>query len=272
MEQRSPFLIDGPATVSFSGGRTSGFMLRRILDEGLRPDVHVLFANTGKERVETLDFVEECSQRWAIRVRWVEYRPVAPFFEEVDHASASRNGEPFRAMVTKERYMPNASKRLCTKSLKLKTMHRFARKALGLLTWTAIVGLRYDEYGRVMNVRASPVATKAGATEILTPLADAKVTIEHVTAFWKAQPFDLRLGRGEGNCDLCFLKPPELLVQLIRKRPGSEDWWAELEVERGMPFSTRGSYVQLRTRAARPPEPTLFDSIPGWSVDCHCTD
>jgi len=32
-------------------------MLRRILDEGLRPDVHVIFADTGKERNETYDFV-----------------------------------------------------------------------------------------------------------------------------------------------------------------------------------------------------------------------
>lgn len=29
---RDPFLIEGPAVISFSGGRTSGYMLRRILD------------------------------------------------------------------------------------------------------------------------------------------------------------------------------------------------------------------------------------------------
>lgn len=49
----SPYEIDGQAVVSFSGGRTSGYMLRRILGEGLRPDVHVIFADTGKERAET---------------------------------------------------------------------------------------------------------------------------------------------------------------------------------------------------------------------------
>ena len=50
-----PFLIEGSAVISFSGGRTSGYMLRRILDVGLQPDVHVLFTNTGKERPETLE-------------------------------------------------------------------------------------------------------------------------------------------------------------------------------------------------------------------------
>ena len=67
----SPFRIDGPAVVSFSGGRTSGCMLRRILDEGLSPDVHVLFADTGKERAETYAFVEACAAQWAVAVHQV---------------------------------------------------------------------------------------------------------------------------------------------------------------------------------------------------------
>lgn len=33
---RDPFLIEGPAVISFSGGRTSGYMLRRVLDAGLQ--------------------------------------------------------------------------------------------------------------------------------------------------------------------------------------------------------------------------------------------
>lgn len=48
----SPFLVAGPALISFSGGRTSAFMLHEILATHggqLPPDVHVAFANTGKE-------------------------------------------------------------------------------------------------------------------------------------------------------------------------------------------------------------------------------
>lgn len=48
---RNPCKIEGPAVISFSGGRTSGMMLRAILDAhgGTLPaDVRVLFANTGK--------------------------------------------------------------------------------------------------------------------------------------------------------------------------------------------------------------------------------
>lgn len=97
-----PFKIEGPALISFSGGRTSGYMLWRILQAhgGTLPhDVHVCFANTGKEREETLRFVHECATRWGVRVRWLEHRsrpngkesratPHRSRFDEVGYNSA----------------------------------------------------------------------------------------------------------------------------------------------------------------------------------------
>ena len=48
-------LPDGNVLISFSGGRTSGYMLHRILKaNGDLPDrVKVLFANTGREMPDT---------------------------------------------------------------------------------------------------------------------------------------------------------------------------------------------------------------------------
>ena len=57
---RDPFVIDGPTCLSFSGGRTSGLMLRRTLDantpEAIRDWLLVCFANTGREDEATLRF------------------------------------------------------------------------------------------------------------------------------------------------------------------------------------------------------------------------
>ena len=87
--------------ISFSGGRTSGYMLHQILcANGDLPDrAKVTFANTGREMPETLDFVQECSDRWNVPITWLEYRKEKPKFEVVSHNSASRDGEPFNQLI-----------------------------------------------------------------------------------------------------------------------------------------------------------------------------
>ena len=77
VDYASPYFIEGPALISFSGGRTSAFMLHGILqayDGQLPEDVVVAFANTGKEREETLRFVHECGLVWGVPIHWVERR------------------------------------------------------------------------------------------------------------------------------------------------------------------------------------------------------
>jgi hypothetical protein len=78
----NPYQIEAPALISFSGGRTTGcYMLRHILDAyggQLPKDVIPCFANTGKEMPQTLDFVQECGERWGASIVWLEYNPGLP--------------------------------------------------------------------------------------------------------------------------------------------------------------------------------------------------
>ncbi len=234
----NPYLIDGPALISFSGGRTSGYMLKQILDAhgGTLPDdVKVTFANTGKEMPETLDFVRDCAAQWNVPIVWLEWRNKAvsdddAAFEIVSHNSASRNGEPFKALIDKKGYLPNPITRFCTVELKIRVMRDYAR-SLGWKNWTNVIGLRADEPIRVARSR-----TNRDAWDNETPLADAGVSRAHVTAFWQWQGFDLRLPNNDGNtplgnCDLCFLKGGATILGIIRERPELARWWAEAETE-----------------------------------------
>ena len=73
---------DNFRTINFSGGRSSAYLLWHLLNanKGILPDtVRVIFCNTGKERLETLDFVQACQTNWNVPVHWLEfvYRPQA---------------------------------------------------------------------------------------------------------------------------------------------------------------------------------------------------
>jgi len=306
-EISNPYAINGPALISFSGGRTSGYMLRMILDAhgGTLPDdVHVTFANTGKEREETLRFVHECESRWNVRVHWLEWRPKGsdafPYskaeldaggvarwfldasqrcgergFEEVGYNSAARNGEPFAGLVGAKGYLPNTVTRYCTLELKIRVMRNFAR-AMDWRRWDSVVGLRADEPHRV----ASALARNASGKEpfrAVVPLSVAGATNRDVRAFWREQPFDLQLLPFEGNCDACFLKARPKLFEVERTKPGTLDWWIaqeasslRLATEAGARFRQADSYADIKSAVHRQPDLFLgaFDDDPEMDAEC----
>lgn len=264
----SRFRIEGPAVISFSGGRTSAYMLRRILDEGLRQDVHVLFANTGKEREETLDFVRDVQERWCVRVHWIEYRRVvgtAPAFAEVSFETASRRGEPFSELIQERQFLPNPVIRFCTQELKIRPMKNWML-GLGYEHWTNVVGIRADEPRRVAKMRNADIRER---WDVALPLADAGIGVRDVAAFWAGQPFDLQLQPWEGNCDLCFMKGADKRARIMLDRPDLAEWWTEQERRIGAYFrkGSRG-YAAMLDSAKRQLE--LFESDGGDLGDCIC--
>jgi 3'-phosphoadenosine 5'-phosphosulfate sulfotransferase (PAPS reductase)/FAD synthetase len=211
---------DAPMVVSFSGGRTSAYMLRR------------LFANTGKERDETLDFVHEIEQRWEVPVKWLEYRRVDGEHRtfEVSYETAHRNSQPdrpFDQLLDWMSVLPNVRGRACTSELKVRTMRRWLENH-GLSSWRSAIGIRADESDRAIEM-------KVGCPSFVRmefPLIEAGITEADVMAFWKQQPFDLQLGQDEGNCDGCFLKAAWKLCKIEKRQPGTLDWWHGWEVKK----------------------------------------
>lgn len=222
-------LPKGNVAIAFSGGRTSAFMLHQILEaNGNLPDrVVVSFQNTGREMNETLDFVQECGERWGVKIVWLEYRAADPRFEVVSHNSASRNGEPFEALIRKRKFLPNRVARFCTAEMKVHCSNRYLR-SIGWDRWTNTVGIRADEPNRLKGAPPKERYT------LWHPLAEAGVSRHDVSAFWARQPFDLRLpnvnGRTQlGNCDGCFLKSEAARAALARDFPERAQWWADME-------------------------------------------
>lgn len=249
-----PFKIDGPTCISFSGGRTSAYMLWRVLqahDMSLPADAKVLFANTGKEDEATLRFVQACSDHWGIPITWLEWQDAEQPRDRVrvvDFETASRQGEPFEALIRKKNYLPNPVTRFCTVELKIKPFANYCRHHLGWDEWDNLVGIRADEPRRVAKIRANPSDGMKGIHRHM-PLAAAGVTKQDVSKFWSSQPFDLELPNVggvtyHGNCDLCFLKGASQVLSLIAEKPERAVWWAKQEGSITNPGIAGGGYFR----------------------------
>jgi 3'-phosphoadenosine 5'-phosphosulfate sulfotransferase (PAPS reductase)/FAD synthetase len=281
-----PFKITDNTCISFSGGRTSAYMLWRVLQSngGLPDCARIVFGNTGKEEEETLRFVMDVSEKWGVPITWVEYRytPDAEKkhgFEVVTFETASRNGEPFEMAIRAKQYLPNPVTRFCSYELKVRSSSRFL-KSVGWTEWDNFIGIRADEQRRVAKFRVNPNPNNRKET-VMLPLADAGITVRDVSAFWEKQNFDLGLvttnGKAvAGNCDLCFLKGAKQTLSLIAQRPSRADWWIKMESlqiaskQSGDRFrKDRPSYAEMKLIATD--QSDLF-GIDDPGIDCFCGD
>ena len=229
---RDPFKTTGPTCISFSGGRTSAYMLWRVLQShgGTLPDECVVcFANTGQEDEATLRFVRDCGEQWGVPIAWIEYRAPASY-ALVSFETASRHGEPFEALMRHRAIIPNPRSRFCTQELKIRSVARYLQdlgfvETVGAGEFFSWVGIRADEPRRAAKIDRERI-----------PLVAAGITAADVGAFWRSQPFDLGLPNMNGktmhgNCDLCFLKPAAQILALIAEKPERATWWARMERE-----------------------------------------
>lgn len=228
----NPFIITEPTVISFSGGRTSGYMLYKVLEanNGLPDNALVCFSNTGKEDEKTLEFVRDCEKNWNVPITWIEWDDQSKF-KKVTFETASRNGEPFTALNRKKRYLPNSMARYCTVELKIIPTQKYLH-SIGWTEWENMVGIRADEPRRVAKIRSNPMEKNGG--EKVLPLATAGISKHDIADFWKSQPFNLNLPMingttFHGNCDLCYLKGGKQLLSLIKEKPERATWWIQEE-------------------------------------------
>jgi len=277
-----PFLIDGPTCISFSGGRTSAYMLWRVLQSngGLPEQAKVCFANTGKEEEATLRFVDRCSKEWGVPITWVEYQNAEETrdrFRVVTYETASRDGEPFEALIRKRNYLPNPVSRFCTVEMKVRAIHRYL-KSIGWTEWDSMLGIRADEQRRLAKIGNQDYGKHE---EKIAPLGRVGVTKDTVGEFWRNQSFDLELPNingvtMHGNCDLCYLKGASQILSLIKEKPERAVWWARME-SIGLSYSPDGgkfrtdrpSYAQMSKFASQQMDMFGADD---QGIDCFCGD
>lgn len=284
----NPYFIDEPAVISFSGGRSSGYMLRKIIDAhgGTLPDhISVMFSNTGKEMSQTLDFVRDCAENWGVDITWLELGFMEKVGETkggnsiwykgyhiVTYNSASRNGEPFDILLNAMPAIPNIVNMACTAYLKTRIMRMYCDDIgmeRGCLT---VMGLRYDEPSRIANNHGKKIEGFEG----YCPLYVDKVDKSVVGDFWRNNDFDLQLPNNNGvtdwgNCDLCYKKGKKKRASIMQTRPDLAQWWIDAEKKKGQQFRPdEPSYEQMSVFATD--QNSLFDFSDDETIPCFCSD
>lgn len=231
--------------ISFSGGETSGFMAQWILNNKKDEfEIVCVFANTGQENEETLDFVEKCDKEFNLNLVWVE-AVINPKFGEgvrhriVDYKTASRNGQPFEDLISKMG-MPNQSAPFCTRDLKLNPIKSYLRSIGWKKYWTAI-GIRADEFDRINSNRLKE--------RLYYPLvSDIQMTKPMVNFWWNQQPFRLNLKGYQGNCKWCYKKSTNKLLTICVENPEYFDFPKKMEekYENHVPNSRKNYPVPIR--------------------------
>ncbi len=141
--------------ISFSGGRTSAYMGKMLLDNfSDKYDFIFTFANTGLEHEKTLEFVNNCDKYFGFNTIWLEAvinngMKKSSSHKIIDFKTASRNGEPFEEMI-KKYGIPNKSYPHCTREVKLNVMRSYLKSInIDPKTVPTAIGIRYDEEHRV---------------------------------------------------------------------------------------------------------------------------
>lgn len=270
--------------ISFSGGRTSAYMIYFLLKEWSdrdKYDIKVVFANTGKETESTLFFVDECAQEWDIPIIWIEGYPKekgkgwAVDFKIVDYKTASRNGEPFEAMISKLG-IPSQSSPFCSPQLKKEPIKAYANY-LGWKKYYTAIGIRFDEQERVNKLYIK--------NKILYPLVYINPkTKKDIKIWWDKQTFDLEIHPDDGNCDCCWKKSYSTLSRIMIRKPNCFNWWDEMTIKYELSnprhqelkqsfFRNGKSILDIKKMAemsqAELRQLTMFEKLDGCSESCE---
>ena len=215
--------------VSFSGGETSAYLAKWLLDNKSNDyNMKFVFANTGDEEEATLEFVEECSIKWNINIVWVESlvyknKRKASGHKIVEYKTASRNREPFISVI--EKYgIPNQNFLHCNRELKLNPIKSYI-KSIGWEDYDTAIGIRIDEIDRI-NINRKKL-------NLIYPLISMKPTTKNeVSNWWSKQDFRLKLNSYRTNCKTCWKKSDKVLAKIYKENP--EYFGFNKEMEKNM--------------------------------------
>ncbi len=206
---------------SVSAGYSSVMMA--LMMPKLYPNHNIIYAmaNTSKERIESLDFMNECDKHFGLNMVWIEAvinqeKGKGTDFKITTFENLKRKGELFEDGI-KKYGIPSKINKWCNRELKLVPLKKYVDSIFGKNNYSIAVGLRADEMDRVM--------ASFKENNVFYPLLDNGISTKDRNRFWKDQPIQIKIPAFKGNCDMCFEKSNRKLMTTIVEEPDKAIWW-----------------------------------------------
>jgi 3'-phosphoadenosine 5'-phosphosulfate sulfotransferase (PAPS reductase)/FAD synthetase len=229
--------------VTVSGGRSSAMAARHIQTSEKYKDYNKLyvFANTGQERPQTIDFLKNIIKHWGIDLNIVEgvyseIMGVGVHYKLVDFDTMSMNSEPFEGIIRHKNKgifegLPHSDAPYCSTGMKTDPCKKFADEIFGVNNYVKSIGYRVED----MPKRITWAEIKEDKTRIFPLLTDFEIPYgqRELNKWWSEQPFQLGIHGKFGNCELCWKKSDANLIDNIRFGVRSVEWWQKMEAKYG---------------------------------------
>lgn len=265
--------------VTVSGGRSSAMAARYIQTSEKYKDYEkvYVFANTGQERKETIQFLKDIVKFWDMPLVLVEgvyseIMGVGVGYKIVDFDTLSMNSEPFDKAImhmNKGEFsgLPNQEAPYCSERLKTIPCKKLCDDVFGVNNYQKVIGYRKED----MPKRISWPEIKVEKTRLFPLLTDFDYPIgnKELNKWWDMQPFKLSIHGKFGNCQLCWKKSDLNLIDSIRYGTDAVDFWDRMERKYGnTAFREHKSINDLVKMAEQPFTPEIDFGQENYNCVC----
>lgn len=210
--------------VSFSGGRTSAYLCKVMIDTYGRDNVDFIYMDTGAEHPKTYEFIKNVDREFGLNLTCLRGDFNQPLgkghtYKVVSVDEIGHDLEPYYELM-KKYGTPSVISPWCTSRMKEETHDKYCNDKYGKESYQTWIGIRVDEPKRLRGI---------GKTDRLRYMAEiSEYEKEDVLSFWKGQPFDLGIEEHLGNCVFCFKKSNLKLAAAQRDEPELYRRWLEI--------------------------------------------
>ena len=208
--------------VSFSGGRTSAYMIHKIqtmVSQGLIKNVKYVFMDTGAEHKNSYSFIRKVVKHFNIdlvclRSVMTTEVGVGATWRQISIDEICDDYGPWKDMM-KCYSTPTVKMPMCTDRMKTAPYLKYCNETFGRNNYTTWLGMRIDEPKRIKAKKGFRYLAE------ISPMDK-----QDILGWWKDQPFDLDLDEWLGNCVFCIKKGVNKIALAAIDEPelASEFW------------------------------------------------